>query len=56
MKTLTYNQIISFFNRHGLPLTDKQTHLIQCKIREETAKLEEKKNKRKERSLRIAKG
>ncbi len=39
-KTFTYNQIISFFIENGLPLTEKQVHLIASKVKAEMILLE----------------
>jgi hypothetical protein len=40
-KTFTYNQIIQFFTKHGLPLSDKQLHLVTEYNRWDNAKIEE---------------
>lgn len=40
-KTFTYNQIIQFFNKNGLPLSDKQLHLVTEHNRWDNAKIEE---------------
>lgn len=40
-KTFTYNQIIQFFTKHGLPLSERQLHLITEYNRYDNAKIEE---------------
>jgi hypothetical protein len=40
-KTFTYNQIIQFFTKHGLPLSERQLHLISEYNRYDNAKIEE---------------
>jgi hypothetical protein len=40
-KTFTYNQIIQFFLKHNLPLSQKQLHLVTEYNRWDIAKIEE---------------